>query len=144
MSEKYTEVSTTYEVSYVCDKCDVGDMVCIDTRTDGVNPPMVLHACVVCNHRQYFPEKYPYLKSLSKLKKTIPIKVEDVSIPLVKKKTLTTTITNKLSKFFRNGGIAEDPVKICDTYIRFGCAHVDGPLCIPKTCSEFKRRTNQK
>ena len=28
-----------------------------------------------------------------------------------------------------------DPVKVCKVYKTVGCAHVDGPLCNPKTCN---------
>jgi hypothetical protein len=31
-----------------------------------------------------------------------------------------------------------DPVKTCVTYKEHGCSHVDGFLCDPKTCKEYK------
>ncbi len=57
MPEKRTEIKT-FLVSYVCEKCEAGEM-----KPTGVmltsDPPKWPHSCSACGHEQVFCLKYP-------------------------------------------------------------------------------------
>lgn len=59
MAEIEQEVKT-FSVSYLCDKCDDGEMIPTGFMLT-MDPPLFPHECSKCSHEQNFHDKYPKL-----------------------------------------------------------------------------------
>ncbi|WP_431030138.1 hypothetical protein [Lysinibacillus sp. LZ02] len=49
-------------VKYTCDKCGEGEMLSTGKNNWSANPPQFEHVCSICNHKDYFFEKYPLVR----------------------------------------------------------------------------------
>lgn len=51
---------SAYSVVYICDKCDLGEMLPTD-KLSGTIPLKFEHKCKNCGTLSYLPKKYPYI-----------------------------------------------------------------------------------
>lgn len=49
-------------VKYICDNCNVGEMLPTGNNNWIVNPPTFEHSCSICKEKEYLKEKYPLIR----------------------------------------------------------------------------------
>lgn len=60
MEEKYKVEPVG--IKYICDECNMGEMVPTGKNNWSVNPPQFEHSCSMCSQKVYFKEKYPLIR----------------------------------------------------------------------------------